>query len=81
MDWRPEIVAGDNDSSLGGSVETSLSHQKMPNNEYYCTSVLDNYFVREKSYGPNHPHNMDHEYHLEIMMEQTYKPLLLVEGG
>ena len=80
MDWRPEIVAGDNASSLEGSVETSISSQKMPNDESYCNSVMDNDFVREKSYGTNHPHQMEHEYHLEMIMEQTYKPLLLVEG-
>ena len=31
-------------------------------------------------YGPNHPHQMEHEYHLVMMMAHAYTPLLLVEG-
>ena len=33
MYGRPNIVAGDDASSLDGSVETTLSRRKIPNNE------------------------------------------------
>ena len=42
---------------------------------------MANYFGRENSYGPNHPHQMEHEYPLVIMIAHTYTPLPLVEGG
>ena len=56
MDGRPKVVAGDNASSLEGSLETPLSRRKIPNDDSYCTSAMANYFVRQKNYCPNHPH-------------------------
>ena len=44
---------------------------------HYCNV---DYFCKEKSYGPNHPHQMEHEDHMVIMMAHTYTPLLLEEG-
>ena len=40
MDVRPKIVAGDDASSMEGSVETPISRRKMPNYESSCTSVM-----------------------------------------
>ena len=40
MDGQTKIVAGDNASSLEGSVETPLSSQKVPNNESSFTSAM-----------------------------------------
>ena len=73
-------MADDDASSLQGSVETPISHQKRPNYDSSCTSEIAILFVRGKSYGPNHPHQMEHEDRLVIMMAHTYTPLLLVQG-
>ena len=75
-------MSGDNASSLGESVYTPLplSSCKMSNDESSCTSAMAAYFVRKRSYGPNHPHQRYHEDHLVIVMEHSYTPLLLVEG-
>ena len=40
MDWRPNIVAGDDASYLEVSVDTPLSRQKIPNYESSCTSAM-----------------------------------------
>ena len=61
-------------------MENPLLCQKMTNYESSCTSITVNYFVKNKSYGPNHPHQMDHEYHLLMMMLHAYTSLSLVEG-
>ena len=47
MDGQPNIVAGDDASSLEGGVETPLSRRKIPNYESSCTIVMANYFVRK----------------------------------
>ena len=73
-------MAGDDASPLEGSMDNPPSHRKMPKDEFSCTSSMANIFVRKKGYGPNHPHQMDHEDHLVIMISQAYTPLLLVEG-
>ena len=41
---------------------------------------MENHSVR-KSYSPNHPHQMEHEDHLVMMMTHAYTNILLVEGG
>ena len=41
-------MAGNDTSYLDVSVETPLSRQKIPNDEYSCTSSMANYFVRNK---------------------------------
>ena len=76
-------MAGNDASSLDVSVETPLplSRWKMTNYESSCTSTMAKYFVCKWSYGPNHPHQIEHEYHLVIMMAHAYTPLSLVEGG
>ena len=56
--WATKIVAGDYASSLGESVKTSLSRRKIPNDDSSCTSAMANDFVRRKSYGPNHTHQV-----------------------
>ena len=58
MDGQKKVVAGDDASSLDGSAETPLrlSRQKMTNDESSCTSARVNHFVKNRSYGPNHPH-------------------------
>ena len=60
-------------------METPISHHKTSNEYSSCTSVMENYFVRN-IYGPTHLHQMEYDYHLVIMMTHTYAPLLLVEG-
>ena len=40
MDGLPKIVAGGDASSLGGSVETPLSRQKIPNDESSFNSTM-----------------------------------------
>ena len=60
-------------------MDTPLSRQKMPNAESSCTSAMENYF-QEKHYGPNHPHQIEHEDHLVMIMAHAYTPLSLVEG-
>ena len=79
MDGRPKIVAGDYASSFDGSVETplTLSRWKMPNDESSSTSAMANYFVRKRSYGPNNPHQREHEDHL-VMTAHAYTPISLV---
>ena len=51
-------MAGDDASYLDGSVETQLplSRRKIYNDESSCTSARVNHFVKNRSYGPNHPH-------------------------
>ena len=34
--------------------------------------------LRGESYGPNHPHQMDHEDHIVMMMTHAYKPLRVI---
>ena len=36
--------------------------------------------LREEIYGPNHPHQKEHEDHLVMMMAHAYTHMLLVEG-
>ena len=48
MDGWPNIVAGDNDYSLEGSVDTPISRLKFPNDESSCTNEMANYFERKK---------------------------------
>ena len=36
--------------------------------------------LQEKSYGPNHPNQMEHEDHLVMMLSHSYTPMLMVEG-
>ena len=74
------MVAGDNAYYLEGSVETPLSRHKMPTYESSCTSAMANYFIRKKIYGTNHPHQMEHEDQLVMMMSHAYTTLSLVEG-
>ena len=53
-----DIVAGDDASSIGGSVETPTSCRKC---QMTSRIILAQWiFFKEKSYGPNHPHHMDH---------------------
>ena len=78
MDGQPKIVAGDDAYSLEVIVDTPLSRHKMPNDESSCTSEMAIVFVRGKTYGPNHPHQMENEDHLVMMVAHTYKPMLLV---
>ena len=80
--WRPKVMAGDDEYPLYGSVETplTLSGRKMPNDESSCISAMTNYFVWKRSYGPNHPHQIEDEDHLLTMMAHAYTPLSLVEG-
>ena len=40
MDGRPNILAGDDASSLEESMETPLSRRKMPNDDPSCTSAM-----------------------------------------
>ena len=79
MDVRQNIMAGDDAPYLEGSVGIPLSPRKIPNDESFCTSTMA-IFKKKTSCGPNHPHQMDHEGHLVMMMEHAYTPLLLVEG-
>ena len=74
-------MAGDDASYLDGSVETQLplSRRKIYNDESSCTSAMDNYFVKKRSYGTNHPHQREHEYHLVMMMARAYMPLSVLE--
>ena len=67
---RPKAMAGDDASSIYGSVENplQLSCRKMTNYESSCTSAMANYFVQTLSYGPNHLHQKYHEDHLAIIM-------------
>ena len=58
MDGRPKIMDGDDASYHEGSVDTPLSHQKIPDYESSCTSAMANCFLRGKGYGPNYPHQM-----------------------
>ena len=61
-------------------MENPLLCQKMTNYESSCTSITVNYVVKKKSYGPNHPNQMDNEYYLLMMMLHAYTYLSLVEG-
>ena len=61
-------------------MENPLSCQKITNYESSCTSAMENYFVKKKSYGHNNPNQMEHDYHLVIIMKHAYTPLSLVEG-
>ena len=45
---RPKIVAGDDASSLEGSVKTPLSRGIIPNDDSSYTIVMAIYFVRKK---------------------------------
>ena len=81
MDGRPNSVDSGNASSLEGIMETPPSYWKIINYESSCTSAMANYFIRRKSHGSNHPHQMEHEDHLVMIMAHTYTHLLLVEGG
>ena len=38
------------------------------------------FFLRKRSYGLYHPHQMEHEDHLVMMMTHAYTPLFMVEG-
>ena len=48
MDWQPETVAGDDASSIEGSMETHISLWKIPNDDSSYTSAMANYFIRKK---------------------------------
>ena len=48
MDGQPNIVAGDDASSLEGSVKTPLSRGIIPNDDSSYTIVMAIYFVRKK---------------------------------
>ena len=78
MDGRTNIVAGDDYSFLEGIVETPLSCRKMQNDESSCTSAMANFFVRKESYGPNHPHHMEHEDNQVMILVHAYTSLFLV---
>ena len=42
---------------------------------------MANYFVRKRSYGPNNPHQREHEDIPLMMVVHDYTPISLVEGG
>ena len=80
MDRQNNIVAGDDASSLEVSVDTPLPRQKMTNHKSSCNSAMNIFKDKKISYDPNHPHQVEHEYHLVTMMAHAYTPLSLVEG-
>ena len=47
MDGWQNIVAGDDDSSLEGSMETPLACRKMQKNESSCTSAMASFFRKK----------------------------------
>ena len=47
MGAQPNILGGNDASSLEGTMYTPLSRHKMPNNESSCTSIKEKYFVRK----------------------------------
>ena len=51
----------------------------MTNDDSSSTSAMESYFVRKIIYGPNHPHRMEHENHLVMVMAHAYTTVLLVE--